>query len=116
MCVPWTAAGGAICFARPVRSRVELEMKAFADVLPFLGAAPAPRPALHVAQPPSRAIAADEASLCAAAMRGERDAWSTLVGRHNQRVVVALLARGGRGARAQGLAQGGGVGPGGRAG
>src|SRR5271170_5730430 len=68
--------------------------KALADVLPLLGAARAPAPVVRVAHPPSRVLPADEPLLCAAALRGEREAWSTLVQRHNQRVVVALLARG----------------------
>lgn len=80
-------------------------MKAFADVLPILGAAPVPQPAVRVAHPTPRAVPADEAALCAAALRGEREAWSTLVQRHNQRVVVALLARGVRIDRAKDIAQ-----------
>jgi hypothetical protein len=80
-------------------------MKAFADVLPLLGAAPVPPAAVRVVHPPARPVAADEAALCAAAMRGERDAWSALVQRHNQRVVVALLARGVRVDKAKDIAQ-----------
>jgi RNA polymerase sigma-70 factor (ECF subfamily) len=81
-------------------------MKAFADVLPFVGAAPRPSPAVRVAPPVARPpVPADEASLCAAALRGEREAWSTLVQRHNHRVVVTLLARGVRVDRAKDIAQ-----------
>ena len=79
-------------------------MKAFADVLPLLGAAPAPPAAVRVAHRP-RPVAPDEAALCASALRGEREAWSALVQRHNQRVVVALLSRGVRIDRAKDIAQ-----------
>jgi RNA polymerase sigma-70 factor (ECF subfamily) len=47
----------------------------------------------------------DEAALCAAALRGDQDAWNALVQRHNHRVVVTLLARGLRIDRAKDLAQ-----------
>jgi len=80
-------------------------LKALADVLPLLGAAPAPSAVVRVAHPPMRAVAADEPALCAAALRGEREAWSTLVQRHNHRVVVALLARGVRVDKAKDIAQ-----------
>jgi RNA polymerase sigma-70 factor (ECF subfamily) len=80
-------------------------MKALADVLPLLGAAPAPAPVVRVAHPPARAVPADEPALCAAALRGDRVAWSALVQRHNHRVVVALLARGVRVDKAKDIAQ-----------
>ncbi|HEY8041835.1 MAG TPA: sigma-70 family RNA polymerase sigma factor [Polyangiaceae bacterium] len=82
-------------------------MKAFADALPFLGAAAvqAPPPAVRVERPAPAAPLADEATLCAAALRGESEAWSALVQRHNHRVVVALLARGIRVDRAKDIAQ-----------
>ncbi|MGD0528051.1 MAG: hypothetical protein ABSE49_23155, partial [Polyangiaceae bacterium] len=80
-------------------------MKVLADVLPFLGAAPAPAPVVRVAHPPARAVAADEPALCAAALRGDGEAWSALVQRHNHRVVVALLARGVRVDKAKDIAQ-----------
>jgi RNA polymerase sigma factor (sigma-70 family) len=85
-------------------------MKAFADVLPLLGGVNASVPAVRVVAavqpaPGARAVHADEASLCAAALRGEREAWSTLVQRHNHRVVVTLLARGVRIDRAKDIAQ-----------
>jgi RNA polymerase sigma-70 factor (ECF subfamily) len=80
-------------------------MKALADVLPLLGAAPAPAPVVRVAHPPPRPVAADEPALCAAALRGDGEAWSALVQRHNQRVVVALLARGVRVDKAKDIAQ-----------
>jgi RNA polymerase sigma factor (sigma-70 family) len=78
-------------------------MKAFADVLPFLGAAvhapPAPVRAARPAPP------ADEATLCARALQGDAEAWGALVQRHNHRVVVSLLARGVRVDRAKDIAQ-----------
>jgi len=80
-------------------------MNSARDVLPFLGAAPAPAAVVRVAHPPARAIAADEPALSAAALRGDREAWSTLVQRHNHRVVVALLARGVRVDKAKDIAQ-----------
>ena len=93
-------------------------MKAIAGVLPLLGvvepssgAVPVARPAAaSMVQRPapaatSSAAAADEASLCAAALRGDGEAWSALVARHNHRVVVALLARGLRVDRAKDVAQ-----------
>jgi RNA polymerase sigma-70 factor (ECF subfamily) len=80
-------------------------MKALADVLPLLGARPAPSAVVRVAHPPTRTVAADEPALCAAALRGEREAWSTLVQRHNHRVVVALLSRGVRVDKAKDIAQ-----------
>jgi RNA polymerase sigma factor (sigma-70 family) len=80
-------------------------MKAFADALPLLGAASRPGRGAPAATHAARAIPADEASLCEAALRGERDAWSALVHRHNQRVVVTLLARGVRVDRAKDIAQ-----------
>jgi RNA polymerase sigma factor (sigma-70 family) len=80
-------------------------MKALADALPLLGAAMPPVRGAPVAVRPAQPIPADEASLCAAALRGERDAWSALVQRHNQRVVVTLLARGVRVDRAKDIAQ-----------
>lgn len=49
--------------------------------------------------------ASHEESLRAAALGGDNRAWSTLVARHNHRVVVALLAWGVRADRAQDLAQ-----------
>jgi RNA polymerase sigma factor (sigma-70 family) len=79
-------------------------MKALADVLPLLGATVPPALELPVARRASP-IPADEASLCVAALRGERDAWSALVQRHNPRVVVTLLARGVRVDRAKDIAQ-----------
>jgi RNA polymerase sigma factor (sigma-70 family) len=80
-------------------------MKAFADAVPFAGLAIEPSgrvaPVVERAHPPST----DEASLCAAALRGDSEAWSALVQRHNHRVVVALLARGVRVDRAKDIAQ-----------
>jgi RNA polymerase sigma factor (sigma-70 family) len=83
-------------------------MKAYADALPLIGAAihgspvderrdgpPAPSPAAPV----------PEDALCAAALRGDADAWNALVQKHNHRVVVALLARGVRIDRAKDIAQ-----------
>ena len=80
-------------------------MKGFADVLPFPGAAAmgAPSPAADAS--PGRPPAHDEPSLCAAALAGDRQAWSALVAKHNHRVVVALLARGVRIDRAKDIAQ-----------
>jgi len=81
-------------------------MKAFADVAPLLGpAAPPATRVMPAASVSSRAIPADETGLCAAALRGERDAWSALVQRHNPRVVMTLLARGLRIDRAKDIAQ-----------
>jgi RNA polymerase sigma-70 factor (ECF subfamily) len=79
-------------------------MKAYADVLPLIGAA------VHGSQPAVRRDApaaprTPEEALCAAALEGDTDAWSALVQRHNQRVVVALLARGVRIDRAKDIAQ-----------
>lgn len=81
-------------------------MKAFADVLPFPGIAiQAAPPAVRVDRPPPAPPAADEATLCAAALAGSAEAWSALVARHNHRVVVTLLARGVRVDRAKDIAQ-----------
>jgi RNA polymerase sigma factor (sigma-70 family) len=81
-------------------------MKAFADVAPLLGlAAPAAPRGVPVAVRAARAIPCDEASLCAAALQGQREAWSALVQRHNPRVVMTLLARGLRIDRAKDIAQ-----------
>jgi RNA polymerase sigma factor (sigma-70 family) len=79
-------------------------MKAFADAVPFTGIAiQAPGPVVRLERPAP--ATRDEASLCAAALQGDRDAWSALVQRHNHRVVVALLARGVRVDRAKDIAQ-----------
>src|SRR5580692_6059102 len=81
-------------------------MKAFADVLPFPGIAiQAAPPPVRVAPPRPAPPAADEATLCAAALAGSAEAWSALVARHNHRVVVTLLARGVRVDRAKDIAQ-----------
>jgi RNA polymerase sigma factor (sigma-70 family) len=89
-------------------------MKAIAAVLPLLGvvepssgAVPVARPVAEPwrARPAAAGVPADEASLCAAALRGDGEAWSALVARHNHRVVVALLARGLRVDRAKDVAQ-----------
>ena len=88
-------------------------MKALADVLTFPGvAAHEPsrgirleRPASPAQQAAASVSAPDEASLCAAAMMGSREAWSALVARHNHRVVVTLLSRGVRIDRAKDIAQ-----------
>jgi RNA polymerase sigma-70 factor (ECF subfamily) len=82
-------------------------MKAFADVIPLMGAGvrdSAPS-VVRVQRPAPPAAPADEAALCAAALRGDGEAWSALVQRHNHRVVVALLARGVRIDRAKDVAQ-----------
>ncbi len=47
----------------------------------------------------------DEALLSRRALGGDRDAWNTLISRHQHRVVVSLLARGVRVDRARELAQ-----------
>jgi DNA-directed RNA polymerase specialized sigma24 family protein len=49
--------------------------------------------------------ASSEAELAAAALRGDRHAWTALIQRHDRRVVVSLLARGVRMERARELAQ-----------
>jgi RNA polymerase sigma-70 factor (ECF subfamily) len=78
-------------------------MKAFSDALPLFGAAiQPPSPAVRVQRP---APPADEATLCASALAGDTAAWSSLVQRHNHRVVVSLLARGVRVDRAKDIAQ-----------
>jgi RNA polymerase sigma-70 factor (ECF subfamily) len=75
-------------------------MKAFGDVLVF----PCVLPAEPAATPPAT-TRPDEGALCAAALRGDEAAWNALVHKHNQRVVVALLARGVRADRAKDIAQ-----------
>ena len=78
-------------------------MKVLAAAFPVFGVAPTAPPApVRVERP---APAADEATLCAAALAGNGDAWSALVQRHNHRVVVSLLARGVRVDRAKDIAQ-----------
>jgi RNA polymerase sigma-70 factor (ECF subfamily) len=79
---------------------VELRMKALAHALPLVGVPERSEAPTVRAGPP-----VDEADLCAAALRGDRDAWSLLVQRHNHRVVVTLLARGIRVDRAKDIAQ-----------
>jgi RNA polymerase sigma-70 factor (ECF subfamily) len=79
-------------------------MKVLADAVPFAGLAIQPTSRVVRLDRPD-AAPAEEATLCAAALRGDRDAWSALVQRHNQRVVVALLARGVRVDRAKDIAQ-----------
>ncbi len=78
-------------------------MKVLAAPFPVFGVAPS-APAAP-ARAPRPAPAADEATLCAAALAGSADAWSALVQRHNHRVVVSLLARGVRVDRAKDIAQ-----------
>jgi RNA polymerase sigma factor (sigma-70 family) len=79
-------------------------MKAFADAVPFAGIAIQARgPVVRLERPAP--VATDEASLCAAALGGDSEAWSALVQRHNHRVVVSLLARGVRVDRAKDIAQ-----------
>jgi RNA polymerase sigma factor (sigma-70 family) len=84
-------------------------MKAFADAAPFaldMGIAVQARPAVpRIERPAHAAPAADEHALCAAALAGSTEAWSSLVARHNHRVVVSLLARGVRVDRAKDIAQ-----------
>jgi RNA polymerase sigma factor (sigma-70 family) len=75
-------------------------MKVLAGVLPLVSAVPAAP--LRVERP---ATPVDDSALCERAMRGEREAWNSLVQRHNHRVVVALLARGVRIDRAKDIAQ-----------
>jgi RNA polymerase sigma factor (sigma-70 family) len=81
-------------------------MKAFSDALPspFFGSAAIqpPSPAVRLQRP---APLPDEARLCASALAGDTAAWSSLVQRHNHRVVVSLLARGVRIDRAKDIAQ-----------
>ena len=77
-------------------------MKALVDALPLLGNGIARGPRVRVERPPPPA---DEATLCEAALGGDAEAWSALVARHNQRVVVSLLARGVRVDRAKDIAQ-----------
>jgi RNA polymerase sigma-70 factor (ECF subfamily) len=79
-------------------------MKAVGEAL-FLPVLPAVSVARPATRPPPTAPAADEASLCAAALRGGEDAWNALIQRHNHRVVVTLLARGIPIDRAKDLAQ-----------
>jgi RNA polymerase sigma factor (sigma-70 family) len=86
-------------------------MKAFGEALLFPGLAPQGAHASVAELSPVRPLArpssppVDEALLCASALRGDADAWNTLIQRHNQRVVVALLARGVRVDRAKDIAQ-----------
>jgi RNA polymerase sigma factor (sigma-70 family) len=81
-------------------------MKAFADVAPRLGpAASSASRGAPVGVRAARPVPCDEASLCAAALQGDREAWSALVQRHNPRVVMTLLARGLRIDRAKDIAQ-----------
>jgi RNA polymerase sigma factor (sigma-70 family) len=82
-------------------------MKAYADALPLIGSAIPCAPARDAPRASNTAVApaaADDA-LCAAALRGDADAWNALVQRHNHRVVLALLARGVRIDRAKDIAQ-----------
>jgi RNA polymerase sigma-70 factor (ECF subfamily) len=78
-------------------------MKAYADVLPFIGAAVSGAPP-EVRRGASVDVPSEEA-LCAAALQGDAAAWSALVHKHNHRVVVTLLARGVRVDRAKDIAQ-----------
>jgi RNA polymerase sigma-70 factor (ECF subfamily) len=79
-------------------------MKAYADVLAFVGApVPGARSPARVQLLP--AAPADEESLSAAALRGDAAAWNALIQKHNHRVVVALLARGVRVDKAKDIAQ-----------
>jgi RNA polymerase sigma-70 factor (ECF subfamily) len=68
-----------------------------APSLPPLSLAPSP----HPQGPP----AVDDRTLCARALTGDAVAWNALIGRHDHRVVVSLLARGVRIDRAKDLAQ-----------
>ncbi len=80
-------------------------MKALADVLVLPAAAMREPSPVRLERPAPPAPPADEATLSAAALGGDREAWSALVQRHNHRVVVALLARGVRVDRAKDIAQ-----------
>ena len=80
-------------------------MKVLADALPFLVVAPdPPRPGALERRAPAPPVT-EEAALCASALRGDTEAWSALVHKHNHRVVVTLLARGIRIDRAKDIAQ-----------
>ena len=78
-------------------------MKIAADAIPLLGVLEAHRPV--AVERAASATARDDAALCLAAMRGDAEAWSSLVHKHNHRVVVTLLARGIRIDRAKDIAQ-----------
>ena len=54
---------------------------------------------------PEERVPEDEAALSQRALQGDREAWNTLISRHQHRVVVSLLARGVRVDRARELAQ-----------
>jgi RNA polymerase sigma factor (sigma-70 family) len=75
-------------------------MKVLAAAFPVFGAPPTAPIRVERPVPPP-----DEATLCAAALGGNAEAWSALVQRHNHRVVVSLLARGVRVDRAKDIAQ-----------
>jgi RNA polymerase sigma-70 factor (ECF subfamily) len=82
-------------------------MKAVGEALLFPGLVPArPRPPTARPHPAADEPAPlDETALCTAALRGDEAAWNALVQKHNQRVVVSLLARGVRVDRAKDIAQ-----------
>jgi RNA polymerase sigma-70 factor (ECF subfamily) len=64
-----------------------------------------PAIALPASDPAALVAQVDERTLCARALGGDADAWNALVHKHNQRVVVSLLARGVRIDRAKDIAQ-----------
>jgi RNA polymerase sigma-70 factor (ECF subfamily) len=75
----------------------------FPGVVPVRTLPPTARPrAANTVSPP---VPTDEAALCAAALRGDEAAWNALVQKHNQRVMITLLARGVRVDRAKDIAQ-----------
>ena len=82
-------------------------MKVYGEALLFPAAVPSGGPMASAtrAHPPGVRTDMDEASLCAAALKGDESAWNALVQKHNRRVVVALLARGVRADRARDIAQ-----------
>jgi RNA polymerase sigma factor (sigma-70 family) len=86
-------------------------MKPFSEEWHLAPSSPAgpPPPWDPVAAPPETetppTLPAGEPELCALALTGVIGAWNALVQRHNQRVVVSLLARGVRLERAKDLAQ-----------
>jgi RNA polymerase sigma factor (sigma-70 family) len=76
--------------------------------MPQPAAPPTPRTAespLTGSPAPSSGARGDDRALCASALGGDEDAWNALIGRHDHRVVVSLLARGVRIDRAKDLAQ-----------
>jgi RNA polymerase sigma factor (sigma-70 family) len=70
--------------------------------LPQLLSDVSPLPLSAVA-PPSSPL--DDRTLCARALEGDTAAWNALIGKHDHRIVVSLLARGVRIDRAKDLAQ-----------